>query len=67
VNLISSRNQQLIGGSPKILRREHTKSFLFYIKVHIFEEINVLFDVISTAAPFEINTEEIIQTFLEKN
>jgi hypothetical protein len=29
--------------------------------------MNVLFYVISTAEPFETKTEEILQTFLEKN
>jgi hypothetical protein len=38
---------------------------LFCIKVHIFEEINVLFDVISTPTSFETNTEEILQTVFE--
>jgi hypothetical protein len=44
------------GGAHKII-------FILCIKVHIFEESYVLFGVKSTAAQFESNTEDILQTF----
>jgi hypothetical protein len=66
VNLMSLRNSTIDWKITLNFEEGVKNPFLFCTKRYIFlKKLMCYFDVISTAASFETNTEEILQTFLE--